>query len=1056
MEGSSSHTQANVGLIVNRLAHSVGESRLETLQELSKLIRENFASVGRVGIPVLVKVLQEERNEEVVLAVLDALTTLVTASRTSSEDVKRSVRSHAEILLESKNLVEKILVLLKQDRFWLRVKAIQLLGALATILPDRVGKMVLAVEAGMLRLVEVLNDKREEVRNELLLLLRYLTETNAEIQQFCAFQQVFTHLLAIMVGEGLVEGGAVVNDCLQIVLNCVSRNAIVRKMFLEPGQTLLGILPILRKAQPAGASSTVAASGGGGGGRGGETTKTNGGDRFQQYQNLSHPGRTVKGRVAPPESMRTVLKIVSSLVTPSPVPKLLAGGGRLDDATRRELARREAVQLERNQSTLAKLGYLNALASLSLDYDSAAADRTPIRVEAIDTLGRVIRGNERVFAMLEKIAVTLRMGAPALPASACLMHLVLGGRAEANVKRGHSLRDAATRALCLAVATENAASTWIGHAMSSSPHMLASGHSSVASASSTGRLLIERMIEAGFKVLVATSEIAKREALWSHWRSARIFEHALDSGGETARMLALRISVSGGAPSSSQDEQQNFLLHRCLRLLSLSSEQEDEHAIVVALQCSLLRLLTAWLWMCPRAVDEVVDRAGNLFLYDILGSSKTDERVRQWCCVLVGTFMLYATEGRATTPRDILNIVTNRAGLRNFTDALVAFERSPALAAAKRLSRKMHSKRHTVEDSDPIFSTESEMRKGCPPSVDFTVAPRLCEALASVPRRMIELYGRTPGSSLTSSKRDEGGAPSSAVTTTRQNLSREHVDSLQHTVSLLKALLVMEERVRSSSSKGDDDATTSTSSVRNEPEVVRIVFEYEEAVRLRTEVETKAENDTRRHIAESLELKQKLDRLRRENEELKHQVVGLEHAKASADARVSSTASASRSSRNLASVARVDEGRNGSSFMDGISGAMETFAETESLKSKVTRLSDRLCKMEVENDGLKKALDAAKSDLATKSAAAGELKALKEEHVDLLTLLGRVETLRISLGEALERVAGPKARKNAENVAFETASLFESPPRKESGIAMASSTAHSTGLGDAVAAGDFI
>ena len=55
----------------------------------------------------------------------------------------------------------------------------------------------------MMRLVEALNDSREEVRNELIILLRHLTETKEEIQQFCAFSQVFKRLLDIMRHEGL-------------------------------------------------------------------------------------------------------------------------------------------------------------------------------------------------------------------------------------------------------------------------------------------------------------------------------------------------------------------------------------------------------------------------------------------------------------------------------------------------------------------------------------------------------------------------------------------------------------------------------------------------------------------------------------------------------------------------------------------------------------------------------------------------------------------------------------------------------------------------------------
>lgn len=50
---------------------------------------------------------------------------------------------------------------------------------------------VLACPAGMTRLVDVLEDPREEIRNELLLILLKLTQHNQEMQISVAFQVSF-------------------------------------------------------------------------------------------------------------------------------------------------------------------------------------------------------------------------------------------------------------------------------------------------------------------------------------------------------------------------------------------------------------------------------------------------------------------------------------------------------------------------------------------------------------------------------------------------------------------------------------------------------------------------------------------------------------------------------------------------------------------------------------------------------------------------------------------------------------------------------------------------
>ena len=62
------------------------------------------------------------------------------------------------------------------------------------------------------KLVDVLKDDREEVRNEMLLLLRSLTRRNDEICKFIAFQDGFDILISILVKEK----GSICRDCLNI------------------------------------------------------------------------------------------------------------------------------------------------------------------------------------------------------------------------------------------------------------------------------------------------------------------------------------------------------------------------------------------------------------------------------------------------------------------------------------------------------------------------------------------------------------------------------------------------------------------------------------------------------------------------------------------------------------------------------------------------------------------------------------------------------------------------------------------------------------------------
>lgn len=97
----------------------------------------------------------------------------------------------------------------------------------------RVQAAIMACGAGVSRLVDVLEDPREEIRNELLLLLLKITESNSEIQKAVAFQEGFERLVRIMQQEGVDDGGIIIKDCLQIMYNMLANNKLPQKLFLQ-------------------------------------------------------------------------------------------------------------------------------------------------------------------------------------------------------------------------------------------------------------------------------------------------------------------------------------------------------------------------------------------------------------------------------------------------------------------------------------------------------------------------------------------------------------------------------------------------------------------------------------------------------------------------------------------------------------------------------------------------------------------------------------------------------------------------------------------------------
>ncbi|CAJ1052437.1 general vesicular transport factor p115 isoform X1 [Xyrichtys novacula] len=86
---------------------------------------------------------------------------------------------------------------------------------------------------GVSRLMDLLADSREVIRNDGLLLLQQLTKSNAAIQKIVAFENAFERLLDIITEEGSSDGGIVVEDCLLLLLNLLKNNSSNQNFFKE-------------------------------------------------------------------------------------------------------------------------------------------------------------------------------------------------------------------------------------------------------------------------------------------------------------------------------------------------------------------------------------------------------------------------------------------------------------------------------------------------------------------------------------------------------------------------------------------------------------------------------------------------------------------------------------------------------------------------------------------------------------------------------------------------------------------------------------------------------
>ncbi|EGV95411.1 General vesicular transport factor p115 [Cricetulus griseus] len=88
-------------------------------------------------------------------------------------------------------------------------------------------------EIGVSRLMDLLADSREIIRNDGVLLLQALTRSNGAIQKIVAFENAFERLLDIITDEGNSDGGIVVEDCLILLQNLLKNNNSNQNFFKE-------------------------------------------------------------------------------------------------------------------------------------------------------------------------------------------------------------------------------------------------------------------------------------------------------------------------------------------------------------------------------------------------------------------------------------------------------------------------------------------------------------------------------------------------------------------------------------------------------------------------------------------------------------------------------------------------------------------------------------------------------------------------------------------------------------------------------------------------------
>lgn len=243
--GSQPSAHETVERLCDRVASStLLEDRRDAVRALKSLSKKFRLEVGTQSMDLLLNVLQTDRNDtEITGLALQTLCNLLSADPVQGDESSRDAGQTAsdaelgvqftEIFIKKTDNVTLLLGLLEEYEFQVRWPTVKLLTVLLTNKSYQLQQCILVSPMGVSRLMDLLSDSREIIRNEGLLLLIQLTKSNAAIQKIVAFENAFDRLLEIITEEGYSDGGIVVEDCLLLMQNLLKLNVSNQNFFRE-------------------------------------------------------------------------------------------------------------------------------------------------------------------------------------------------------------------------------------------------------------------------------------------------------------------------------------------------------------------------------------------------------------------------------------------------------------------------------------------------------------------------------------------------------------------------------------------------------------------------------------------------------------------------------------------------------------------------------------------------------------------------------------------------------------------------------------------------------
>jgi hypothetical protein len=445
-----------------------------------------------------------------------------------------------------------------------------------------------------------LDDPRDAIRNEALVVLTDLSRTSTELQKLFVFEDAFTKVFNMIHADGgLTQGGVVVQDCLSLLAILVRNNVSNQTNIREMGHVarFAALLPGAKKPKKA------------------------------------RPNAEDEDEWVSPQSDKNIWGLLAIM--------------------RMFLVKGSAGTLQ-NQNVFQQHGLVRQL--LNITFDPATA--MPIKIEALNTLADLIRGNtrlqegfagEQVRPIVEPVtnAVTSPNGIASVYVIEALLNLVLSPAPNELF----DLRNAGCECI----------KAYFYNHVQIKEHFLNRAIDGHQGGDETANALT---------ILMAGPQVPPTGDPYRIWFAANLIYHLIFDDYQAKNTL---MQVKEGDAESGEE------VVTCIQTLTanlIASLQlgEDERISV-----AYLMLLLGWLFEDAAAVDDFLGEASSLqsLVQTVLTPGEDRVVIRGLCAALLGVVYEFSTRDSPVPRRELQPLLMSKLGRDKYLDAITQLRRHP-------------------------------------------------------------------------------------------------------------------------------------------------------------------------------------------------------------------------------------------------------------------------------------------------------------------------------------------------------------------------------------------